>query len=102
MSKSQDQKAMNDESKNQLALACRGQLLFNELLADYTTWRVGGRAKQLYKPCDVSDLSDFLQKLPQDELVIWLGLGSNSLIRDGGFSGTVMVTQGCLKEINIK
>ena len=101
MSKSQDQKAMNDESKNQLALACRGQLLFNELLADYTTWRVGGRAKQLYKPCDVSDLSDFLQKLPQDELVIWLGLGSNSLIRDGGFSGTVIVTQGCLKEINL-
>ena len=80
---------------------CQGQLLLNEPLADYTTWRVGGRARQLYKPHSIADLALFLKKLPQKEPVLCLGLGSNSLIRDTGFSGTVIVTQGCLKEIKL-
>lgn len=83
------------------SLSCQGQLLCNESLADYTTWRVGGVAQRLYKPHDVADLALFLQQLPEEEPIIWLGLGSNCLIRDGGFAGTVIVTQGHLKEINL-
>ncbi|KTC87888.1 MULTISPECIES: UDP-N-acetylmuramate dehydrogenase [Legionella] len=79
----------------------QGQLLFNELLADYTTWRVGGRAKKLYKPAGIADLALFIKQLPIEEPLLWLGLGSNSLIRDVGFSGTVVLTQGCLKEISL-
>lgn len=79
----------------------KGQLFFNEPLADYTTWRVGGLAKKLYKPASIADLSLFLRQLPKDEPLLWLGLGSNSLIRDTGFSGTVVLTQGCLKEISL-
>ena len=79
----------------------QGQLLFNELLADYTTWRVGGVAQRLYKPQGVADLVSFMQQLPAEEAILWLGLGSNCLIRDGGFQGTVIVTQGCLKEISL-
>ena len=79
----------------------RGQLLFDELLAHYTTWRVGGVVRQLYKPYDIADLALFLQDIPQEEPIIWLGLGSNCLIRDSGFSGTAIVTQGCLKEISL-
>jgi len=79
----------------------QGQLLYNEPLADYTTWRVGGRAKRLYKPANMADLAFFLTQLPQDEPLLWLGLGSNSLIRDGGFAGTVVLTQGCLNEISL-
>ncbi len=77
----------------------QGKLLHNELLAHYTTWRVGGRANTLYKPAGIIDLSYFLKNLPEKEPLIWLGLGSNSLIRDSGFDGTVVLTQGCLKEI---
>lgn len=77
----------------------QGALLFNELLADYTTWRVGGPAAKMYKPSSTADLASFLQKLPENEPLLWLGLGSNSLIRDKGFAGTVILTQGCLKEI---
>ena len=92
---------MQDKPENESVItapaAWRGQLLFNELLADYTTWRVGGVAKQLYKPSDVDDLALFLRNLPEVEPIIWLGLGSNCLIRDGGYTGTVIVTQGCLK-----
>lgn len=79
----------------------QGTLLFNEPLAEYTTWRVGGPAARLYKPANIDDLALFLSRLPFDEPLLWLGLGSNSLIRDGGFSGTVILTQGCLKEMTL-
>lgn len=79
-----------------------GQLLHNEALADYTTWRVGGVARQLYKPHNCADLQNFLHHLPESEPLLWLGLGSNSLIRDGGFPGTVIITQNCLKEIALQ
>lgn len=82
--------------------AYQGELLKNEPLSGYTTWRVGGSAKQLYKPIHVDDLSCFLKTLPPDEPLLWLGLGSNSLISDKGFSGTVVLTQGCLKQIELK
>src|SRR4051812_45107040 len=80
----------------------QGTLLFNELLANYTTWRVGGMARTLYKPAGIADLALFLKQLPATEPVLWLGLGSNSLIKDKGFSGTVIVTQGCLNEISLE
>ena len=79
----------------------KGQLLLNERLAEYTTWRVGGIAKALYKPASIVDLALFLKHLPAEEPLLWLGLGSNSLIRDIGFSGTVILTQGCLNELSV-
>lgn len=81
--------------------AAQGTLLYNEALAGYTTWRVGGPAARLYKPAHTADLSLFLRQLPVTEPVLWLGLGSNSLIRDSGFKGTVILTQGCLKEMTL-
>ncbi len=79
----------------------QGQLLLNEPLADYTTWRVGGLAKVLYKPTGIKDLSFFLKTLDKTEPIVWLGLGSNSLIRSQGVSGTVILTQGCLNNLEL-
>lgn len=79
-----------------------GELLTNEPLANYTTWRVGGPAKAMYKPSSLLDLSLFLQQLPATESILWLGLGSNSLLTDQGFGGTVILTQGCLQELNLQ
>lgn len=87
------------EKERVLGASCEGTLLNNESLADYTTWRVGGIAARLYKPASIADLALFMRQLPESEPILWLGLGSNSLIRDIGFSGTVIVTQGALKEI---
>lgn len=78
-----------------------GQLLNDEALARYTSWRVGGTAQHLYKPIDSKDLSLYLQTLPEEEPVIWLGLGSNVLIRDGGIKGSVIITQGKLTALEI-
>jgi UDP-N-acetylmuramate dehydrogenase len=77
----------------------RGTLRFNEPLAHYTTWRIGGPASRLYLPADLDDLAGFLQACAHDEPIVWLGLGSNTLIRDGGILGTVIVTQGCLSQL---
>src|SRR5579863_2482681 len=77
----------------------RGLLLKEELLAKHTSWRVGGPADQLYQPADIDDLSHFLKNLDHREPLTWLGLGSNTLVRDGGIRGTVIATQGCLANL---
>lgn len=79
----------------------RGELLHNVSLADYNTWRVGGKADSLYKPADLDDLVEFLRQYPKDAPLTWLGLGSNALIRDSGIRGCVIVTQGALKNLSL-
>ncbi len=74
-------------------------LLFDESMAKHTTWRAGGPARYYFQPADVADLSDFLKSLPAAEQILWLGLGSNLLVRDAGFAGTVIAIRGRLDEI---
>lgn len=69
-------------------------LVHHESLSKYTSWRVGGPAKNLCIPESLDDLVNFLKSIPTDEKIFWIGLGSNLLIRDGGFNGTVIITQG--------
>lgn len=75
----------------------RGELRLDEPLARHTSWRVGGPAERFYRPADLADLAVFLNRLPADEPLFWLGLGSNLLVRDGGIPGTVIATQGSLQ-----
>ncbi len=77
----------------------RGEMRHHEPLSRHTTWRVGGPAERFYRPADRADLITFLQQLDGQEPLFWLGLGSNLLVRDGGFKGTVIATQGCLEQL---
>ena len=77
----------------------RGELRDQEPLARHTSWRVGGPARRLYRPADAEDLAVFLRGLDPAEPLLWLGLGSNLLVADTGFPGTVIQTQGCLAEL---
>lgn len=77
---------------NPTTVAIAGEIRYNEPLANYTSWHIGGVAKRYFRPASVADLSVFLASLPADEPLFWLGLGSNVLIRDGGFNGTVIHT----------
>lgn len=70
--------------------AIRGVALTDESLSAHTSWRVGGPARTYFEPADREDLLLFLQGLPSAEPLLWLGLGSNLLVRDGGFKGTVI------------
>jgi UDP-N-acetylmuramate dehydrogenase len=69
----------------------RGTLHFNEPMAKHVSWRAGGGAARAYAPADLADLAGFLQTLPAGEPVCCVGLGSNLLVRDGGFRGTVLL-----------
>src|SRR5262249_8039547 len=53
--------------------------------------RTGGSAARAYSPADTADLAAFLATLPAQEPVCFVGLGSNLLVRDGGFRGTVVL-----------
>jgi len=68
----------------------KGVLQYNEPLAPYTAWRIGGPAEVYYRPSDQADLAVFLASLPIDEPITFLGLGSNVLISDKGLPGTVI------------
>lgn len=72
----------------------RGRLLQDELMSRHTSWRVGGPADRYFEPADIGDLGTFLASLPVGESLLWIGLGSNLLVRDGGVRGTVINTSG--------
>ncbi len=92
---------MNEDKDNLAAdVSLCGELSHGVSMAEYNTWRSGGLARRFYKPADVDDLSVFLSALPADEALLWLGLGSNMLVRDGGFAGTVIATQGVLGDVS--
>jgi len=75
----------------------RGTLRLHEPMARHTSWRAGGRAARLYQPADLEDLADFLRQLPAGEPLVFVGLGSNLLVRDGGLRGTVVLTHAAAK-----
>ncbi|TAM10208.1 MAG: UDP-N-acetylmuramate dehydrogenase [Nevskiaceae bacterium] len=80
----------------------RGRLRHAVPLAPYTSWRVGGPADELYEPVDRADLLAFLARRPAAAPVLWVGLGSNLLVRDGGVRGTVVVLHGHLAELELE
>jgi UDP-N-acetylmuramate dehydrogenase len=78
----------------------RGRLLEREPMARHVSWRAGGAAAHAYIPRDLADLQLLLQLLPPQEPVVFVGLGSNLLVRDGGFGGTVVLmhsTHGAIR-----
>ena len=62
----------------------RGELRSGAPMARHVSWRAGGDAARLYAPADLDDLALFLRQLPPGEPVLFVGLGSNLLVRDGG------------------
>jgi UDP-N-acetylmuramate dehydrogenase len=79
------------EPIDQPAAALRGTLRLNEPMARHVSWRAGGAAARAYVPADGADLALFLHTLPAGEPVQFAGLGSNLLVRDGGYRGTVVL-----------
>ncbi len=75
----------------------RGDLRADEPMAKHLSWRAGGPARRLFAPADLEDLSVFLPQLPQEEPVLFVGLGSNLLVREGGWRGTVVLTYGAAR-----
>jgi UDP-N-acetylmuramate dehydrogenase len=60
-------------------------------MAKHVSWRAGGKADRFFHPRNLDQLSSFLRTLPGGEPVLFVGLGSNLLVRDGGYRGTVIL-----------
>lgn len=53
-------------------------------------------------PADLADLRQFLAQIDADTEILWVGLGSNLLVRDGGFRGQVIAPLNTLKQIELQ
>jgi len=94
---------MNMSEPTQFSAAgLRGEMLHDEPMSRHVSWRAGGVAQHLYRPADLADLQRFLQQTPADELLLAVGLGSNLLVRDGGYRGTVVQMVGALTELHME
>jgi len=93
---------MDRMSMAQMTVNLRGVLRENEMLSRHTSWRVGGPVARFYQPADIADLAVFMASLPASEPVYWLGLGSNLLVRDAGYPGTIICTSGVLNGIEVR
>ena len=80
----------------------RGVWRENHPLGAYTSWRVGGVARYFYQPANLLDLQIFLKEIPADLPIVWLGAGSNVLIRDTGIAGLVVCVRGCLGDCKLQ
>lgn len=92
---------MDMSEPKRLESGLRGELRFNEPMARHVTWRAGGTAARAYLPADLDDLAAFLRATRIDEPLLFVGLGSNLLVRDGGFDGTVVFLHAALGRLTL-
>ena len=74
------------EMKNKFS----GQVLFDQSLSKYSWFNLGGPAKVIFRPKNLNELSIFLKHTKGFDKIKVLGVGSNTIIRDGGFNGIII------------
>ena len=74
------------ELKNKIS----GELQFDENLSKHSWFSLGGPAKVIFRPKTLNELSIFLKNIREFDKIRVLGVGSNTLIRDGGFNGVII------------
>jgi UDP-N-acetylmuramate dehydrogenase len=78
-----------------------GKVSFNENLSKLSWFNLGGPAKILFRPKNISDLSLFLKSVDRDDEIKILGAGSNTLIRDGGYEGIIIKLGSAFSHISL-
>ncbi len=79
----------------------RGELRRDVPMSKHVSWRAGGPADRVYIPVDLDDFAVFVRGLPAAEPLLVVGLGSNLLVREGGFRGTVVLLHGVLSSVSL-
>jgi UDP-N-acetylmuramate dehydrogenase len=87
---------MSAERRADLPPELSTRVLHDVPMSKHTSWHVGGPADIFFTPRDVMDAAGFVRQLPAELPVLWIGLGSNLLVRDGGIRGAVVATHGAL------
>lgn len=93
---------MLENIKRELLSGKFGESIENEILKDYTTFKIGGKADILIKPaseCQISELVKFCNL--NDVPITIIGKGSNLLIRDKGVRGVVVALRENFSQIKV-
>lgn len=85
-------KRMNTKFEEGLSRILKpSQILKDELMANHTTFRIGGPADYLLLPTKTEEVLGIIELAKECEVPItYLGNGSNLLVRDGGIEGAVI------------
>tara|TARA_B100001750_G_scaffold32684_1_gene22586 strand:- start:579 stop:1490 length:912 start_codon:yes stop_codon:yes gene_type:complete len=78
-----------------------GKILFNQSLSKYSWFNLGGAAKVIFIPKSLNELSIFLKNIDCQNQVKVLGVGSNTLIRDGGYNGVIIKFGKALSHLSL-
>ena len=81
-----------------------GLLTEFEPMARHVTWRTGGAARYAFRPADRADLIAFFQihrALLERFPPLFVGLGSNLLVRDRGIAATAIFTHPGLQALRV-
>jgi UDP-N-acetylmuramate dehydrogenase len=94
---------MNRVQKKALSGFAVGMLHFDQPLARYTTFGIGGPAACLYEPADFQGLPPVLAFLNREAIpYVVIGNGSNVLFTDKGFNGMVVVMGAGISEFTFE
>lgn len=84
-----------DALAEELRVKVRGKVLSHEPMARHTSLKIGGPADLVVIPEDAEDLKAALAFARSKNLPVFaLGSGSNTLVRDGGIRGMVILPSG--------
>ena len=75
---------------NQITKNLKSKFYFNYDISNSTWFRTGGRADLFCVIIDEYELEIILNNLVKDTPIFVIGVGSNVLVRDGGFRGLII------------
>jgi len=78
-----------------------GKIFFDQSLSKYSWFNLGGAAKVIFIPKSLNELSTFLKNTDCQNQVKVLGVGSNTLIRDGGYKGVIIKFGKALSHLSL-
>lgn len=94
---------MDAKQKEELARLGEKNIRFQCPMAEYTTFKVGGRVEALYEANSTENLKKVLVYLHNENIpYIVLGRGSNVLIKDNGLEGIIIRLCGWLSSVEEK
>jgi len=79
-----------NEDCSQLTPDIYDNMLIDVPMSKFTWFRTGGKAKMMYQPTGELDLARLLRELQPDIQILPIGIGSNLLVREGGYDGVVI------------
>lgn len=77
----------------------------NVNLSNFSTIKIGGKAKKVYFPENINDIKTVIKKsLDEDKKIVPIGIGSNTIFKDGNlnhiFVSTKLLKTFSIKEVN--